>query len=486
VFRQLYLFYDNNTIFSHSYALAFDEQQFKKINEVLREYIEQPVPNQFFHRPYSNFQIFYTHVSGVFYLIIADLVDKREYIEEVLDKIIKKFQELFPSPSEITANTSSRSQFLDFLNEIHYELHPKIAIIGPVGVGKTTIAEILKGPEEARSIMNFAQSYKVNISNLYFDLWDFQMKDNFSPLWNNFVRGSDLVVLIFDSSNYNTKTITHFINLRNAEAKFSKILALANKQDLENAEEPAKIQNELDLPVLGISLKDPDVKNNLIAVLADGLNLKKELPAEFGQLLKDAEDKAHKGVFTEAISNYRKLVQICKDYQDFSYLGTFEDRIKELVVLKKEKEKKEELEKRKIKAPQQIQFSDKVAVRTLPSLGDEKKTSKPSVTPIETTKPTKKRKLTASDIKIKIPPQPQSKPEETPTLKPQPKPEAAPKPIPKTQEEKLFYLIQEKNGNLSLELCKQYIEKMESNLQRPLTDEELQKAAEIYSTKQTI
>lgn len=509
MFRQLYIFYANKTIFSHSYALAFDEQQFSKVNEILKEYIEQPVSNQFFNRPYGNFQIFYVSMKGLFYLVIADHVDKKDYIQDIIKKIDKKFHELFPNPNDISEDAEHRGEFLLYLTEAHYDLHSKIALIGPMDVGKTSIAEILKGPEEPKTIMNFAKSYKINIANIYFDLWDFQMNDNFSLLWNNFIRGSDLVILVLDSTKINVKTVSHFKNLHKMEAKFSKIIVLANKQDLSEAEDLKQIENKIETSVLGITLKDPGIKTELQAIISDGLNLKKELPAEFGQILKNAENLALKEEYVNAIMNFKTLITMCKDYQDFSYLGTFEDRIRELDNLRKEKEKQEEIEKRKIKAPEKIKFTGKVAVKALPLPGSVKKSStqiRQPPQPKETTvsfdaltkkePPTvqeelpKKKKLMAGDIKINIPPL-QAKKQK---IKPEPKfsapvvPEPKSKPntttkllnSPKNQYEILFNFIQQKGGDLSLALCKEYIEKMKRNLDRPLRTEDIEKAAEIF------
>jgi len=53
-------------------------------------------------------------------------------------------------------------------------------------------------------------------------------------------------------------------------------------------------------------------------------------------------------------------------------------------------------------------------------------------------------------------------------------------------ESELFYLIKEKQGNLSLKLCKTYVEKLQNKLKRSLTSVDLNKAAEIYLKRKEI
>ena len=98
------------------------------------------------------------------------------------------------------------------IEEIHYSLHPKITLVGPLGGGKTTIAERLaKKGELTKEIMDFAVVHKVQLGSLYFDLWDFVLDDDFSPLWGNYIRGSDLVVFVFNSFEKKHRKIENFL-----------------------------------------------------------------------------------------------------------------------------------------------------------------------------------------------------------------------------------------------------------------------------------
>jgi len=470
--RQIYIIFNKNIIFSYSYALAFNSEQFKNVQDLLNEFIDLPIPNQFFHRPFGNYQLFYITRNNVFYLIIADLVDKSDYVNEVLNKIIKRFQNSFPNSLEIKEKNKERNEFTEFLKKIHYELHSKIALIGPYGSGKTTIANLLKLNFEPKIFMNFAKSYKINIDNLNFDLWDFQLEDNFSPLWNKFLSGADLILLVFDSTNYKTKILTHFINLQKTDAKFSKLIIFANKQDLSETIKAKQIEDEYNFPVFGISLKDSEIKNKLINIISNELKIKKEFPSEFNDLLKIAENEVINKRYLDAINHFNHLKDICKKFQEFIHLSAIEQKISEIEKLIEKEKKEKEVEKFKVKAPEKISFSQKVLVKPLPPQVKTTKIKTPEEKPTkEIEKKPEKQFLKPQDIKVSLD-----------TVK---KDSIMEKSFD-TLESELFYLIKEKQGNLSLKLCKTYVEKLQNKLKRSLTSVDLNKAAEIYLKRKEI
>jgi len=469
--RHIYIIFNKNIIFSYSYALAFNYEQFKNVQDLLNEFIDLPISNQFFNRPFGDYQLLYITKNNIFYLIIADLVDKSDYIKEVLDKIIKRFQNLFPNSLEIKEKNKEKNEFAEFLKKIHYELHSKIALVGPYGSGKTTIANLLKLNFEPKIFMNFAKSYKINIDNLYFDLWDFQLEDNFSPLWNKFLSGADLILLVFDSSNYKIKTLEHFINLQKTDAKFSKLIILANKRDLSEARELKQIENEFNFPVFGISFKDPEIKNKLINIISNELKVKKEFPSEFDDLLKIAENEVINKRYLDALNHFNHLKDICNRFQEFIHLSAIEQKISEIEKLIEKEKKEKEVEKFKVKAPEKISFSQKVLVKPLPPQVKTTKIKTSEKKPIkEIEKKPKKQFLKPQDIKV--------------NLDPVKKDLIIEKSF--ALESELFYLIKEKQGNLSLKLCKTYVEKLQNKLKRSLTSVDLNKAAEIYLKRKEI
>ena len=96
--------------------------------------------------------------------------------------------------------------------------------------------------------MDFAKSSLIQIDNLSFDIWDFQLQENFSLLLSKFIGGSDLILFLIDSKNFNLKLIDHFLNLIEKDGKFSKILVIANKSDLIRDEDFGGIKSIINFP----------------------------------------------------------------------------------------------------------------------------------------------------------------------------------------------------------------------------------------------
>ena len=160
-----------------------------------------------------------------------------------------------------------------------------------------------------RQIMNFAKASIYSIDNLKFDLWDFELKDNFSLLWSKFIQGSDLVILLFDLSNYHLRVINHFLDLQKKESKFSKLLIIGNKRDLVREEDMRIIKNELNIKNMEeISLIEVGAKEKIKNLISGVLNLKKLLPHNFTELYNEAKNVENEGNYVLAIAKYKEAL----------------------------------------------------------------------------------------------------------------------------------------------------------------------------------
>ncbi len=448
-----------------------------------------------FHRPVSeNFQIFHKSEKNVLFLFITDLVDSLEYISPILNNTINKFNELFPHPTDVGNPDDKKRAFVDFLREQQHQMHSKIAIIGPTSSGKSYLFNMMKS-DQVRPIMNFAKASIITMDNLKFDLWDFELKDNFSLLWSKFIQGSDLVVLLFDLTNYHIRVIKHFLNLQKQESIFSKLLILGNNRDKINKNDLKIVKNELDLPDFEeISLTETGVREKIKLLIARTLNLKKLLPHHFIESFNEAESVEKEGNLILAIAKYKELIKISSDYQDFSYISTLKAKVANLQEkIDEQTELRKQIEsKKKFEIPGKIQFTRRVQVQPLPS---SKSQIKPP--PIEVPKATIKASrspvakqetedllifsesgasepldIDKEDITLHID---EVIPEEKrPTLE---QSEIESKKIyPKMLQE----MIEQSGSTLSLNLCSQLITELQKTLARPLTDDDLESAASFF------
>jgi len=486
--RQIHIFHKSDCIYNHTYALALGDDELNNVIKIIQSYIEIPMVGKTFHRPVSEyFQIFHRSEENVLFLFITDLVDRLDYVGPIIDNTIKKFNELFLNPSEINTSTNLKREFVDFLREKQYDLHSKIAIVGPHNSGKTMLFNMFKG-NGARPIMNFAKASIYSVDNLKFDLWDFELKDNASLLWSKFIQGSDLVILLFDLSNYHLRVINHFLDLQKQESRFSKLLIIGNKRDLVRTEDIRIIKNELNIADFEeISLNEAGAKERISNLISQVLNLKKLLPHNFTELFNEAKKVESEGNSILAIAKYKELIKISNEYQDFTYVTTLKNKLGSLQgkVDEQAKIRKGIEAKKKFEIPGRRQFTRRIQVQPLP-------TSKTSVQapPIEIPKTSAKIKQKTEDLMLftetdssdgeeidkeditldinKVIPE-----EKRPTLEV----------IEKEDEEFpgiLQQMIEKRGSSLSLNLCEQLLAELQSTIARPLTIEDLDLAADVF------
>ncbi len=135
-------------------------------------------------------------------------------------------------------------------------------------VGKSSLLSLLQGREIAKganptvgleiedSILN---GKKVNI-------WDFGGQERFRFMWEDFLRGTGLTVLVCDSTEDNI-TKTKEIYKKFSRYMNTKIIAIANKQDLPSALSAKKVQKKLGIQTYGMSAIRPDLRDRIREIL---------------------------------------------------------------------------------------------------------------------------------------------------------------------------------------------------------------------------
>jgi len=148
----------------------------------------------------------------------------------------------------------------------------KAVIIGEGGVGKSTLVSLLQGKpiEEKRDPTIGVSVEKVVIGDNKIAVWDLGGQKRFQFLWDDFLRGTGLTILVTDSSEKNVKE-TKFLLQQFQRNLGSKVIAIANKQDLPDRLSPEKIQEELGIPTYGMVAIDNRNFKELYKILMNNL-----------------------------------------------------------------------------------------------------------------------------------------------------------------------------------------------------------------------
>jgi len=144
----------------------------------------------------------------------------------------------------------------------------KICILGLSSVGKSSLLSLLQGRDIAKeadptvgleiedSILNGRKT----------SIWDFGGQERYRFMWQDFLRGAGLTVLVCDSTEENLEK-TKEIYGKFSRYLRSKIIAIANKQDLPGALGVDQIQKKLGIPTYGMSAIRMDLRGRIRHIL---------------------------------------------------------------------------------------------------------------------------------------------------------------------------------------------------------------------------
>lgn len=122
----------------------------------------------------------------------------------------------------------------------------KICILGEGGVGKTSLLSLLQGrdvPKERTPTVGL-EIENTDILGAKTSLWDFGGQERFKFMWQDFLKGAGLTILVTDSTEENVRKTKEIFERfsRNISAK---VIAIANKQDVPGALSAQSVQKHL-------------------------------------------------------------------------------------------------------------------------------------------------------------------------------------------------------------------------------------------------
>jgi small GTP-binding protein len=446
--RQIYIYRKRDLLYYRKFGKAIQEKNFDSILEELEEEAFGKNPNEMNSYIYFKYRIAYLtdRALDLIFIFVTGLTDDPENVEKELIRCKKEFLNIFEEIIKKDKYDNLTFQVFDpTTDSIHKNLRPKIALIGFSGVGKTTITRLIKAEEiPMKHIPTITGDIAtIKIGKLHFHLWDFAGQEQFSYLWTNFIKGSDAVLLITESTLENVEKSKFFLELINEQAPNAHTSVIANKQDLDDAMKPEEIEEILGLKAYSMIAIDKDNRDKMIKIVADILEMDATISPLLKPLLERDEkmEKAQKALENEkfkiAANLFEDISDLCLDLGDDSLSNEFytkAQKIKSMIQKAKERSLKEKPKEAPIKekAKKEGEIKVKEEVEGKKEI-KKKKLLKPKIKPI-----------TLSGSKVKMPFQqspkeiaqepseeiPQELPEEVPEEPPEEVPQEPPEKIP--------------------------------------------------------
>ncbi|MFX0058946.1 MAG: ADP-ribosylation factor-like protein [Candidatus Hodarchaeota archaeon] len=144
-----------------------------------------------------------------------------------------------------------------------------MCLVGDTGVGKTSLLSLLQGRDVSKErIPTVGLEVEDSLLNgKKCSIWDFAGQRRFKFMWQDFLRGAGLAVLVCDSTEENVKR-TKEIYDRFERSLGTKIIAIANKQDLPGALSAQEVQKRLGgLKTYGMSAIRTELRERMKEIL---------------------------------------------------------------------------------------------------------------------------------------------------------------------------------------------------------------------------
>jgi ADP-ribosylation factor protein 1 len=280
--RQVYVLRGNEVIYRRTYGNALSNSEVEDLSFRILKEVKTSLGRTSGHFDYIKYRIAYNVEieKNLIFLFVTGLMDD---FYRLIKPQLTSFEEQFFSRlgDELKEKDLSKISYTGInvmLDEMHRNLKPKIAVVGFSGVGKTTIKKLIKMDEiPLQHVPTITgEIATIKIGKLFFRLFDFAGQEQFKFLWKGFIKESDAVLVVTDSTIKNVEKSKFFLELINKEVPHARAAFIGNKQDLKNTMSPEEIETLTGMKTYPMVANQKENRNKMIRVIADVLDMSTE------------------------------------------------------------------------------------------------------------------------------------------------------------------------------------------------------------------